>query len=410
MAGLSALIAAYHEADEPGGGLRATLPLAGRTLVERQARLAAWAGASPIVILVERIPSSLLAAIDRLRAEGLTIGLARSAQEAADAVESDDRLLLMADGLVAAEEHVERLVGLGAPSLLTVPDLRVDDRFERIDAEARWAGLALIDGEMLKRTASMLNDWDLQSTLLRRAVQQGARQLSLRGEPADDQLTVAENEADLGAMQERLIAGAAGGRDEWVSRWLLAPLEQVGMRLLMPTRATPGLLILIGAALMAMALGLFALHWPLTGLIFLLLATPLDGIAHRLSALRMQFETSAGWWEHLFDGLAAACFLSLSFGLVQPRGWGCVAIAIAGLAFLCALRIEQGGWELPRASFLAERKGMAWLLLPFAATGRWATGLAVLALYAAGSFFWAQRQVHKVLPARAPAPPGAEQD
>ena len=37
---LAALIAAYHESGEPGH-LRATLPLAGRTVIERQARLAA---------------------------------------------------------------------------------------------------------------------------------------------------------------------------------------------------------------------------------------------------------------------------------------------------------------------------------------------------------------------------------
>ena len=34
---LAALIAAYHESAEPGL-LRATLPLAGRTVIERQAR------------------------------------------------------------------------------------------------------------------------------------------------------------------------------------------------------------------------------------------------------------------------------------------------------------------------------------------------------------------------------------
>src|SRR5947209_268366 len=68
---LAALIAAYHESNEPGGSLRATLPLAGRTLVERQARLASAAGAAPIILAVERVPPELTAAIDRLRAEGL---------------------------------------------------------------------------------------------------------------------------------------------------------------------------------------------------------------------------------------------------------------------------------------------------------------------------------------------------
>ena len=99
---LAALIAAYHEAEAPDAGLRATLPLAGRTLVERQARLAASAGASPILLYVERVPPELLAAIERLRNEGVPVRLARSASEAVEAVDVDDRLLLVGDGFVSS--------------------------------------------------------------------------------------------------------------------------------------------------------------------------------------------------------------------------------------------------------------------------------------------------------------------
>ena len=54
---VGALIGAYQEDDSVG--LRALLPLAGRTLVEYQVRCAAAAGATPIVVLVERIPPAL---------------------------------------------------------------------------------------------------------------------------------------------------------------------------------------------------------------------------------------------------------------------------------------------------------------------------------------------------------------
>ena len=126
---LAALIAAYHEADEPQGVLRATLPLAGRTVVERQARLAAAAGADPIVILVERVSPDLLAATDRLRDQGLRIVVARSAEEAAEAVHSGDRLLVIADGLIVAETHISRLTSLGgrtiAPPIVRAPSQSV---------------------------------------------------------------------------------------------------------------------------------------------------------------------------------------------------------------------------------------------------------------------------------------------
>jgi hypothetical protein len=54
---VGALISAYHEDDS--GALRALLPLAGRTLVEYQARCAAAAGAAPLVVVVERVPQAL---------------------------------------------------------------------------------------------------------------------------------------------------------------------------------------------------------------------------------------------------------------------------------------------------------------------------------------------------------------
>ena len=68
---LGALISAYHEDDE--GGLRALVPLAGRTLVEYQARCASAIGAAPIVVMVERIPAALNEAFERLRGEGIIV-------------------------------------------------------------------------------------------------------------------------------------------------------------------------------------------------------------------------------------------------------------------------------------------------------------------------------------------------
>ena len=398
---LAALIAAYHEADDNGGGLRATLPIAGRTLLERQVRLAFAAGAEPVVVVVERVTAALGAAIDRLRAEGVNLVLARSAEEAAEAVHSNDRLLLVGDGLVAPEAAIARLVALDGPAILVVPDLRVDDRYERIDAQSRWAGLALIDGQMLKQTASMLRDWDLQSTLLRRAVQAGARQLSVRGDAEDELPLVAETEEDLAELEAKIVAGAHVRRGDWVSRYLLGPVERLATRWLMPTSVTPTAIGLAATLLMALAGLAFARDWLGLGLAFLLLATPLDGIGERLASLRLQGTRGPSWWGSLLPALSAGVLLLLASALAPTRGWGCVALAGTIIAFSLALRIEAEGRELPGKVWVAERKGMSWLMLPFAAANLWATGLALLAVYAGASFFWAQRQAHAAAPAAA---------
>jgi hypothetical protein len=309
---LTALISAYQESDEPGGPLRAVLPLAGRTLVERQAKLAALAGARKILILVERVSPDLLAAIDRLRREGLTIMLARSAEEAAEQVDPADPLLLVADGFIGDESQLRRVAAASPPALLTVPDTAVDDRFERIDAESRWAGLALIDGALLADTASMLRDWDPQSTLSRRA--------RLR------------------------------------------------------------------------------LHMLWLGLILLLLATPLDGIADRLARLRLEHGVDHSWWSHLLPAFAGAALLALGLSLARFHGWGAILLAVGIILFLLAQRFEIEDRRPAGLLFLAERKGMTWLILPFALIGMWLAGLFALFAYAAGSFFWAQRAVHTAQP------------
>ncbi|HEX8468074.1 MAG TPA: hypothetical protein VF620_09755 [Allosphingosinicella sp.] len=395
---LAALISAYHEADD--GGLRATLQVAGRSLVERQVRLAIGTGAEPVVVVVERVTAELSAALDGLRAEGVAIVLARSAEEAAEAVHSSDRVLIVGDGLVAPEAVIARLVALDGPAILVVPDLRVDDRYERIDAQSRWAGLALIDGQMLKQTASMLQDWDLQSTLLRRAVQAGARQISVRGEAEDELPLVAETSEDLVELEAQIVAGAHVRRSDWVSRYLLAPLERLATRTLMPTAATPTALGLGATLLMALAGLAFAKHWLGLGLAFLLLATPLDGIAERLGSLRLQGTKGPSWWGTLLPVVSAGVLLVLAHSLSDARGWGCVALAGTIIAFCVALRIEAGGRELPGKLWLAERKGMTWLMLPFAIFNLWGTGLTLLAFYAGASFFWAQHHAHA--PAAAP--------
>ena len=392
---LAALICAYHDAPDAPGGLRATLPLAGRTLIERQARLAAQAGASPIIILVERVPHELAAVVDRLRSEGVAAAIARSAADAAHAVAREDRLLVIADGSVADETHVARLLSIGGPALLTVSDGLVDERFERIDAEARWAGLAVLDGAALHQTAAMLQDWDLQSTLLRRAVQSGARHLAIRVDGAETPVVIAERQEDLLATQSRILDRSAEERGDWVSRYLLGPVEASATRALMPSSITPAWLYVGAGVLTGLGAVLFAGGWLWMGGVMLLLATPLDGVAKRLATLRLGASGEGEWPARLLPFIAGGALLTLSYHLAGLGGWGCLVLAAGTIAFLWALSGELGRRRTPDRFFLAERKGMTWLMLPFAIAGAWVTGLGALALYATGSFFWAQREAHR---------------
>lgn len=390
----AALISAYQESSEPGAPLRALLPLAGRTLLERQARLAAAAGADPVIVLVERMPAGLAEAVDRLRRDRIRIQVARGAGEAAALVEGEDRVLLVADGLIAEPALFDRIARAEAPALLTLADAGRDERYERIDAEARWAGLGLIDGALLRATAAMLRDWDPQSTLLRRTVQSGARQLRAEGD-----LVVADRAGDVAALERQLVEGGGGAPESW-ARYLLAPVERFAVSRLMDGAVGAG--ALGGAAVLLTGLGAFAFARELLwlGLLLVLIATPLEGAAERLARLRMQGEGSLGWVRQLLPAAAGAALLALGYARVETDGWGTILLAVTTIAFLLALQFEGEGRALPGRLFLAERRGMAWLMLPFALLGLWTTALFVLFAYAAGSFFWAQHHVHGAPPPR----------
>jgi hypothetical protein len=392
---LAALIAAYHESAE-AGVLRACLPLAGRTVIERQVRLAAAAGAAPIVVLVERIPGDLGAALDRLRRERLPVQVARTADEAAQAVDPNDRLLLIADGAIADADQMEALARGEAAAVLTVPDSGYGELYERIDAASRWAGIAALAGTLLTETATMLRDWDMQSTLLRRALQAGARHVAAEGPVA-----IIDSAADLAALERQVLASAAGPRGGWAGR-LLGPLERAATQLLMGGPAAPAMIGSAAALLLGLGAGALAAGWLRTGLTLVLAATPLDGIAARLARLRMQDDVGRSWFCYLLPAIAGAALTALAYALAPVHGWGMILLAFTTLAFLIAQGIEAEGRTLRGGAFLAEWKGMAWLMLPFALFGLWHAGLALLFAYAAGSFFWAQHEAH--------APPPRRQD
>ena len=386
---LAALISAYHESGE-AGHLRATLPLAGRTVIERQARLAASAGANPVVIFVERLPAALSAAVERLRRDRVPVKLVRSVEEAAEAVDPFDRVLLVGDGAIVPAAQQARLAAEEGNAVLTVPEGAHGELYERIDAQSRWAGLAAIDGALLRETAGMLRDWDLQSTLLRRTLQAGAGHVE-----ADNAASVAilDRDQDLDELERRIIAGADLANRSW-SDYVLAPIERLVTLMLVGSPLSPQLIGLGAALLSALAAASFYVGWYWIGLLKLLAATPLEGIATRLARLRMQSSVRQSWWAYLIPLFTAAAFIILSYRLMPVYGWGIVLLPVVTLGVRHALAVETEERSVPGALLLAERKGMIWLLVPFALFGLWPAGFVFLCAYAAASFFWAQQQVH----------------
>ncbi|MCL6697766.1 hypothetical protein LZ496_03070 [Sphingomonas sp. NSE70-1] len=391
---LGALIGAYQEDDS--GGLRALLPLAGRTLVEFQARCLAAAGAAPLVVLVERVPPALNEAFDRLRSEGISIIPVSDGSEAASRFEAGNDLILLADGILPDMGDLERLLEEGGSAILTVPDDEAHSEFERIDGTNRWAGLARVDSNMVGATAAMLGDWDLQSTLLRRAIQSGSRLLKSSDAEGRGPF-LAANEEGVAGYERRLIVASRAVREDWVSRYLLPMVEEFATEKLMETAVRPSWLVQAGLVMTVGGAFCFSRGWHWGAIALLVLSTPLDLVAQRLATLRLQPLSPAMLSRRLLWPAAGLALLALGwFEMNHDSGWGALMAALGAGAFAEAAQVERSGRTLPGSEWHFSRRSAIWLALPFAIGGWWSAYLGLLAVYAATSFFIAQHFRHIV--------------
>jgi hypothetical protein len=388
---LGALIAAYHEDDQ--GGLRALFPLAGRTLIEYQARCAAAVGAAPIIVMVERIPAALNDAFERLRAEGITIVPVSDGSEAASRFEAGALILQLADGLAPDVPLLSRLSEFAEPAIAVVPDDEAHQDFERIDDSSRWAGAALVEGHTLGSTAAMLGDWDLQSTLLRRTVQQGARRVAA----SDSGTLLAQRPEDLAGFERRLLVATRGERSDWSSRYVLPIVEEFATERLMESRVRPDWLILTGLVLTFAAAFCFSRGWLWPGLGLLIVSTPLDLVGARLASLRLQPLPPRHLARRMLWPAAGLALLALGWwSSNHGGGWGAFLAAGMTAAFAQAAQIERAGSDVPPQTWLFSRRNAIFAAIPFAAAGWWVPYLAAVAGYAAVSFFVIQHFRHRL--------------
>jgi hypothetical protein len=388
---VGALIGAYQEDDN--GGLRALLPLAGRTLIEYQVRCAAAAGAAPIVVVVERVPQALQDAFERLRLDAVGIFPVSDVSEAVSRFEAGSRILLIGDGVAPPAVLVAAVADEPEPAIATVPDDEIHAMFERIDAESRWAGVALVDAHLLGSTAAMLGDWDLQSTLLRRTLQEGAIRVAASSGGGDPLL--AESAEDLQNFQRKLLIGSRGTRPDWVSRYLLPPLEEFATEHLMETGARPTWLMWAAVALTICGAICFTRGWLGAGLVLLIASAPLDLIASRLASLRLKplplrLLSRLALWP-----AAGAALLALGWWEMRHNtGWGALVTAGAAAAFAEAARVERSAVENTELWLISRRSAIV-LAVPFAFAGAWTSYLIAVLVYAALSFFIVQHVRHR---------------
>lgn len=370
--------------------LRAELPMAGQTVLEHQARLLTEAGAERVIAIAERLPPGLVGAVTRLRRDGLAVEVLRQVHDVTLRVRPDEALLVIGDGVVTDDVALRHLLAAPAPAVLTVPDAPGAEAWELIDASARWAGVLLADGELVRRTARMLGDWDLQSTLLRNAVQVGAARVDISA--AMPLLAQVDGPASALTVERAIGAAATLRHSGLIDRYLFDPLARLVAPKAMAAMVDPAWLRAGGVALLALSALLSLLGWPWAGLLAAMLSGPVDTLGRHIAALSMRTGRDGPRWMRLRHGAAAAALLALGWSL-RGLGWGTGALVAATLGIMAALMQHERliGRPVHRPLWLAEPDGLIWLLLPFALAGWWAVGLAAQAGLALASLLTVQR-------------------
>ena len=383
--GPTALIGAYEPGPGPGG-LRALLPLAGMSVVEHQARRAIEAGAARVLLLIDEGPGELLEAVARLRHDGIQTGMAHGIDQVADAVGEDETVLLIAEACLPEVGLLRAVCRAHVPALAVLDDTSDHGQFERIDAEQRWAGVALLDGHRLAETAAMIGAWDPVSTLLRRAVQEGAGRIDAARPPI-----LATDAAALATAEQAILAGARKPADDLIGRVLFAPTEELAMPLLLARKTEANVVAGIGALLAFFGGALSLAGWRWLPLIGLLLSGLAGAGAARLGRIRQRSrfqERIFGWVRLVGAGLGVAGLSRmLALGSGQWGWWLTGGVLVAAMLGLSAER-RLGPAKPP--IWLASVDTLIWAMLPFAAFGHWDWGMGAVTAYAAASLAWVE--------------------
>lgn len=176
-----ALLSMTEAVPGEGGGLRATLPIGGRTIARHQLGLALALGCARIVVLAEGFSGELVALQHVAEAGNARFHAVTTVRALAPLIAPEDELFVLADGLLAMPDDMLGLLGEGNVIVTLPVETGLPAGFERIDINYAGAGAMRIPGRIASGLADLPPDWNPLSALLRLAVQAGIAQRSLPG-------------------------------------------------------------------------------------------------------------------------------------------------------------------------------------------------------------------------------------
>lgn len=400
LALLSALAVAPGAEGAGAGERPAFRRFAGKTVLLHQIDCAAHLGCERVLCLGAAPGPDLATAKAHAERSGLRFDIVDGVLRLLAEVTAGDEVIVMADGVLA--DQASLIEGLAhRPAVLAFPaDPAVALGFERIDATRAWSGALRTRGDAVARLADLPADCDIASSLLRIALQTGARVVEL--EPA------MLEEATWQRRVERRTVQAAERR--WVRRQVrpapfAAPgkalVDRLGLRWAQDAGGgrwsrAPHMLALVSGASAALSAWT---GWPAVGLAFLLaascalaVASIFDRVASLGSPPRGRSRAMA-IARLLFDALLITL---LAMQIITVPGW---LGALLPLVLLALLRLGEATAGPRLQALFGDRILLIAALLPVAFL-RWSTlAVSALIVVAMGALLWTARDRQKQLTA-----------
>lgn len=383
------LIAALRRSEDDG--LRAALPLAGRSVLAWQAALLQSLGVERVLCLTDSTTASgeVLQLQHVLESGGTSFHALKGFAALPALVRAEDDLVIFADGLVPDPAVVRAVLGGEGAFTRAVATIPSDhplaaahpEDFERIDAARCWAGVLVMRGAPVQQLADMPADGDAISLLLRLALQAGTptRDLATR-ELTPDSWLLAESSAAVARHESELVARAVPPAD-WRAPGIAAASALV--RAIVPRGLAQGglvagglgLALLMGAVLVA-AFGpaSVALAMAAAGAFGAQVSLAFTGIASRLRREPPENRANAVLGATM-DVLAS---LTLWFALAPWPEWE--PLAVLGAVLVSLARLVARAPDSPLGRSAPDRTSLLLLLALAAMLGRLPEAISCLAL------------------------------
>ena len=358
------------------------LPLFNGTVAQAQVQAACAAGAEKVIFLSPMMSGALLQYIDRLKQEGISAEIVRSAQDLAHYASDSDDLIYLADGILPGPDLIDDLDLERGETIFVASNADQYSHFERIDLNHRWLGIAKLKASRLSALVDLPDDWDVGSALLRTAVQAECDRTIISDSDIENGLIrTLFDDVQIAKYTRSELGSSGSSQTNFLEKWIVWPLT----RRLLPKlwrREKSARNIGIGSMVFgAISIALAYFSWSVASIGFLAAGSLLAYVRGRIPIFARL--PNREWAQNIvFAILTLTALITLVFVesqrlLLLPN---LVILAILAGNLATAARGRSGGrLAMLKPSMLL----VLMILLAGASFGSFITGLYVAAMYCA---------------------------